>query len=53
MSSEHTMSSPAGNQNNGKTGHKNDPFYIAKRALIRKAESLNKKFTSDVFIVIH
>lgn len=51
QSSDQTMSTPAAHAKN--QGHKNDPFYIAKRGLIRKAESLNKKFETDVFIVIH
>lgn len=50
LSSDHTISTPAGT---GKPGHKNDPFYVAKRGILRKAETLHKKFQSDVFIVIH
>ena len=50
LSSDNTIGTPAGQ---GKLGHKNDPFYVAKRGIFRKAESFNKKFNSDVFIVIH
>lgn len=50
LSSEHTNGTPVGNV---KGGHKNDPFYIAKRTLIRKADALGKKFQANVFIAIH
>ena len=48
-SNQDSLGTPAG----GLKGHKNDPFYVSKRGLFRKAEAVVKRFNSDVFIVIH
>lgn len=40
QSSDHTTGTP----NTTGKGHKNDPFYVAKRGLFRKADGLVKRF---------